>query len=1746
MKSTVITLTFLFIAFLSYGQAPPISFAWEKNFGGTGRQTPKNFIIAQDGSYVIVGESSLNDAYVTKINNAGTSTLWTHNPSFSDPTNDITEVNNGYVTVGNESGGVVRIRKYQKNSNSIVSGYDNTYAVSNGNTIVSDNNNGVVFGGYTASSTLNKAYARQLLNNAPPSNGSYINDNPNGFWNGYAGVEKILNTPDGGYLLIGNNNIYTNDQPGCGGTFKNTNSNPENLLTGGSDIWICKINNSFQISWSMNYGGQTGDVFSDAVITSNGDIYILGNTYLCGIGTPTTIGPNNIGFGTWLMKLNSVGTLQNAKIISINMPDFTRDYTGLGLSCQSKVIACGKSGGLLGSSIIATKFDNSLNEEWIYSSTPSTSSTLEVKDIKQASDNSYAILCYNSQLNGGDIVLHKTSPDNCQTVATTFCNKAIPVTCGSFLSNQTTVGETNTISSYSCATGSTFAAGEKVYKLTLSQSGRIQIGLRANNIDLDLFLMNSNCSTPQCLVYSKSSGSNEFIDYQASAGEYYIVVDGNAGKEGSYIIDFACQNIDCTTSVLLQCNQTYSSTTVNGINNTSIYKLYNQPSGNYNFANYAKERVHKFTLNNTQQVTINLNSIYNLDLFLLDACDKDKCIQWSINPDGNESIITQLNPGTYYVVVDNDSGAEGSYSLNVNWNCCTTPSYINCSSSGPILHYYSGNGSNTRFTFVSSDQIASGYGWKVRQNGTDIIANGGTTADYTYTFPSDGAYEVCFPRYVNGCVEYCCFYVWIENPFNCGSIDYTYNASSNSYKFSTSTSGGTWLADNGSSAPSIISNASIPVGTCATRTISYRYWDGSRWRYCCRSVYICNPFTCGNADNILYGYNGSTQKFDFTLQNANQYSNISWQVDEPNPIILGSAPTVSWYPSNGLCKSYGITVKYYDPINNRWSICCRTVYVCDPFSCNIVTLGYRKSTNDLLFGLNGSTSTWTSYKWTQDETNTSIGTTATTTTKCPPINTNCQKYTYTVRYWDGLTWRICCIPVYLCNPNNCSSGINYTYTNGTLNLTTSSNYSQVKWYIEDSVVSASSSQSAGTYTVCCLYYDNINKYYRVCCREVTLSNGGSVPACTTILSPNNGATNISVSPIINWSSVNGATGYRLTVGTTSGGTQILNNVNVGNVTTYNLSNLQNNITYFVKVVPYNSFGNAINCSQTSFTTVGNNNNTLTFDIDDNICGSIGQIVEIPVRVKKFNNVASFQMSFKIQNTSVATFEGFSNASLTVVGSTPNVSTVIISWFDPAGVGATLSDNSIAFYLKLKLVGTNNTNTTIEFSDNPSKIEAGIIVANTISTITPITANGTVCINANQFQICGKINREDNIGITNVTVQITNSSGLNQTTATDAQGNYCFDNIPSGNVEIKPTKTDNPKNGVTSSDLFRIQQHNLQIQQLDSKYKMLAADANNSKSISSSDLFRIQQLILDLVPKFSDVDSWEFVPNEFALGTNPFSPIPPKSLVLNINQNFNNANFIGYKMGDVNLSNTPSFNTPSGERNVANLLLSASSHSAKIGEIVEVKIKADQFTQMIAFQFSLNWDSNILSFQSMGSSNQMLGLTTGNFNSTNANSGSIGVSWFDQTGKAITLADKTELFTLKFKVIGALDKSSNIIFGGTPVIISAENLSSIVNVLTTNGLVKVGNVSKSQDLSIGHFINLYPNPTSSVLYLDFLEKSSETVQIEILDCNSRILKRLNTDNNATIPIDVSDLPSQLYYLKVRMKDKVFYEKVIIQK
>src|SRR5690554_215948 len=93
------------------------------------------------------------------------------------------------------------------------------------------------------------------------------------------------------------------------------------------------------------------------------------------------------------------------------------------------------------------------------------------------------------------------------------------------------------------------------------------------------------------------------------------------------------------------------------------------------------------------------------------------------------------------------------------------------------------------------------------------------------------------------------------------------------------------------------------------------------------------------------------------------------------------------------------------------------------------------------------------------------------------------------------------------------------------------------------------------------------------------------PSCSNLLSPTNGETGVDINANLSWQAATGIpTGYTLSVGTTPGGTDIVDNFNVGLSTSYDLPELEYSTTYYVTIIPFNDNGPAINCQEQSFTT----------------------------------------------------------------------------------------------------------------------------------------------------------------------------------------------------------------------------------------------------------------------------------------------------------------------------------------------------------------------------------------------------------------------------------------------------------------------------------------------------------------------------------------------------------------------------------
>jgi gliding motility-associated-like protein len=93
--------------------------------------------------------------------------------------------------------------------------------------------------------------------------------------------------------------------------------------------------------------------------------------------------------------------------------------------------------------------------------------------------------------------------------------------------------------------------------------------------------------------------------------------------------------------------------------------------------------------------------------------------------------------------------------------------------------------------------------------------------------------------------------------------------------------------------------------------------------------------------------------------------------------------------------------------------------------------------------------------------------------------------------------------------------------------------------------------------------------------------------CPILTLPLNGSTDIEITSAISWNAVPGVTAYIISIGTTPGGTEILNGLNVGSATTYNpILGLPDNTQVYVTISLF-IFGNVTNisCASETFRTV---------------------------------------------------------------------------------------------------------------------------------------------------------------------------------------------------------------------------------------------------------------------------------------------------------------------------------------------------------------------------------------------------------------------------------------------------------------------------------------------------------------------------------------------------------------------------------
>ena len=125
-----------------------------------------------------------------------------------------------------------------------------------------------------------------------------------------------------------------------------------------------------------------------------------------------------------------------------------------------------------------------------------------------------------------------------------------------------------------------------------------------------------------------------------------------------------------------------------------------------------------------------------------------------------------------------------------------------------------------------------------------------------------------------------------------------------------------------------------------------------------------------------------------------------------------------------------------------------------------------------------------------------------------------------------------------------------------------------------------------SYPITLYAYDN-DLYHPGCSSEKSfeLTLMSSTLPCSSLVIPSSNSKNVSVETDFTWSAVTGAEGYKISIGSNPFKNNILELTDVGDVLNYSFfRNLPQNTTIHVKITPYNSIIENLDCQETLFTT----------------------------------------------------------------------------------------------------------------------------------------------------------------------------------------------------------------------------------------------------------------------------------------------------------------------------------------------------------------------------------------------------------------------------------------------------------------------------------------------------------------------------------------------------------------------------------
>ncbi|MFT4533889.1 MAG: hypothetical protein ACJA1A_000067 [Saprospiraceae bacterium] len=236
----------------------------------------------------------------------------------------------------------------------------------------------------------------------------------------------------------------------------------------------------------------------------------------------------------------------------------------------------------------------------------------------------------------------------------------------------------------------------------------------------------------------------------------------------------------------------------------------------------------------------------------------------------------------------------------------------------------------------------------------------------------------------------------------------------------------------------------------------------------------------------------------------------------------------------------------------------------------------------------------------------------------------------------------------------------------------------------------------------------------------------------------------------------------------------------------------------------------------------------------------------------------------------------------------------------------------------------------------------------------IVDNQELCIGGGS-RVAGNVSTEVGTPVSNVEATISAAiAEYPKSEMTDDFGMYGFTVPNSNNYMVNAIKDVDYLNGVSTLDLVKIQRHILGLENLDSPYKLIAADINADNKIKASDLSQLRKLILGVITDLPTNDSWRFVNASQNLEMDlDLADVNYEIELNNVSVDMMDNDMVGVKIGDVTNNAVANLLDQTIEVRSNNTLeFVINSQEVTAGETVDVSFTSADFADVYGYQFTM--------------------------------------------------------------------------------------------------------------------------------------------------------------------------------------------------